>query len=172
MDGGRSRASHEKDEGRRASKQLRVTTQGQEKKVDVQPKPQAWLPALMLHGEPLMDNTSLRDFNKGEGTYVADAVERSLLLLINMEDLKNLRSKELFLSMKRYLGMVRSLVLSAFLVLVSWFSIYTLLTSNGKSFKLPIGWRRWPMTRAKPWTLSVKSVRMPRGPLRTSRPTS
>ena len=105
-----------------------------------------------------MDNASLRDFNKGEGTYVADAVKRSLLLPIDMEDLKNLRSKELFLCMKRYVGMVRYLVLVAFLVLVSWFSIYTLLTSNGRPFKLPIGWRRWPMTRARPWTLSVKSV--------------
>ena len=73
----------------------------------------------MLHGEPLMDNTSLRDFNKGEGIYVADAVERSLLLPVDMEDLKNLQSKELFLSMKRYLGMVRSLVRTTFLVLVS-----------------------------------------------------
>ena len=53
-----------------------------------------------------MDNTSLRDFNKGEGTYVADALERSLLL-VDMADLKNLRRQELFLSMKRYLGMVR-----------------------------------------------------------------
>ena len=93
----------------------------------------------MLYGEPLIDNASLKDFNKGEGTYVADVVERSLLLPIDIEDLKNLRSKELFLSMKRYLDMVRSLVLTAFLVLVSWFSIYTLLTSNGRSFKLPIG---------------------------------
>ena len=66
-----------------------------------------------------MDNTSLRDFNKGEGTYVADALERSLLLPIDMEDLKNLRRQKLFLSMKRYLGMVRSLALAAFLVLVS-----------------------------------------------------
>ena len=65
----------------------------------------------------LMDNTSLRDFNKGEGTYVANALERSLLLPINMEDLKNLRRQELFLSMKRYLGMVRFLALAAFLVL-------------------------------------------------------
>ena len=38
-----------------------------------------------------MDNTSLRDFQKGEGTYVADALERSLLLLTDMADLKNLR---------------------------------------------------------------------------------
>ena len=88
MDGGKSRAPHEEDEGRRASKQLRVASLGQEKEVDVQPEPQAWLPAPMLHGEPLMDNTSLRDFNKGEGTYVADAVERSLLLPVDMEDLK------------------------------------------------------------------------------------
>ena len=139
MDGGRSRASYEKDKGWRASKQLRVVSQVQEKEVDVQPEPQAWLPTPMLHGEPLMDNASFRDFNKGEGTYVADVVERSLLLPIDIEDLKNLRSKELFLSMKRYLDMVRSLVLTAFLVLVSWFSIYTLLTSNGRSFKLPIG---------------------------------
>ena len=84
----------------------------------------------MLHEEPLTDNASLRDFNKGEGTYVANAVERSLLLPVDMKDLKNLRSKELFLSMKRYLGMVRSLVHSAFLVLVSWFSTYALTPPN------------------------------------------
>ena len=66
-----------------------------------------------------MDNTSLRDFNKGEAIYVADALERSLLLPVDMKDLKNLRRQELFLSMKRYLGMVRSLALAAFLILVS-----------------------------------------------------
>ena len=97
-----------------------------------------------------MDNTSLRDFNKGEGTYVADALERSLLLPVDMEDLKNLRRQELFLSMKRYLDMVRPLALAAFLVLVSWFPIYTLLSSNGRPFKLLIEWRRWLMTRARP----------------------
>ena len=119
-----------------------------------------------------MDNASLRDFNKSEGTYMADIVEKSLLLPVDMEDLKNLRSKELFLSMKRYLGMVRSLVRAAFLVLVSWFSIYALLTPNDRPFKLPIGWRKWPMTRAGPWTSSVKSVWITRGPSRTPRPTS
>ena len=119
-----------------------------------------------------MDNTSLRDFNKGEGTYVTDALERSLLLPVDMADLKNLRRQELFLSMKRYLGMVRILALAAFLVLVSWLLIYALLISNGRSFKLPIEWRRWPMTKEGPWTLNVKSVWMPREPLRTPRPTS
>ena len=45
----------------------------------------------MLHGEPLVDDASLRDFNKGKGTYVADALERSLLLPADMADLKNLK---------------------------------------------------------------------------------
>ena len=40
MDGGKSHASHEKDESQRALKQLRVASQGQEKEVDVQPEPQ------------------------------------------------------------------------------------------------------------------------------------
>ena len=85
-----------------------------------------------------MDNTSLRDFNKSEGTYVANALERSLLLPVDMADLKNLRRQELFLSMKRYFGMVRFLALVAFLVLVSRLPIYTLLISNGRPFKLLI----------------------------------
>ena len=81
--------------------------QGQEKEVVAQLEPQAWLSAPMLHGEPLMNNASLRDFNKGEGTYVADTLERSLLLPADMADLKNLKRQEIFLNMKRYLGIVR-----------------------------------------------------------------
>ena len=119
-----------------------------------------------------MDNASLRDFNKGEGTYVADALERSLLLPADMANLKNLRRQELFLSMKRYLGMVRFSTFVAFLAFVSWLSIHTLLVSNGRPSKLLLEWRRWPMTRARPWTLSMKSVWTPREPSRTLRPTS
>ena len=88
MDGGRSRTSQEEDEARRASKQLKVVPQVKEKEVVIQPEPQAWLSAPMLHGEPLMDNASLKDFNKGKGTYVADALERSLLFPTDMADLK------------------------------------------------------------------------------------
>ena len=79
-----------------------------------------------------MEDASLRDFNKGEGIYVADALERSLLLPIDMADLKNLRRQELFLSMKRYLGMVRFSTFVALLTFVSWLPIYTLLVSIGK----------------------------------------
>ena len=45
----------------------------------------------MLHGEPLMENASLRDFRGGEGAYVADALEKTLLLPTDMKELKNMR---------------------------------------------------------------------------------
>ena len=65
--------------------------QGLEKEVTTQSEPQAWLSALMLHKEPLMDNASLRNFRGGEGAYVADALERSLLLPADMAELGGLR---------------------------------------------------------------------------------
>ena len=67
MDGGRSRSSQEEDEARRALKQIKIVHQGQDKEVTTQPEPQAWLPAPMLHWEPLMDSASLRDFKGGGG---------------------------------------------------------------------------------------------------------
>ena len=91
MEGGKSRSSWEEDQALRASKQLKIGHQGQEKEVTTQFEPQAWIPTLMLHGEPLMDNASLRDFRGGEGAYVADALERSLLLPTNMAELGGLR---------------------------------------------------------------------------------
>ena len=54
-----------------------------------------------------MDDASLRDFQGGEGSYVANALERTLLLPADMDELKGLRRQEVFLNIKRYLGMVR-----------------------------------------------------------------
>ena len=65
-----------------------------------------------------MDNASLRNFRRGEGAYVADALERSLLLPADMAELENLRRQEVFLSIKRYLGMIRLLTLMASLIFV------------------------------------------------------
>ena len=56
-----------------------------------------------------MENASLRNLRDDESTYVADVLERALLLPIDMEELKNIRMQEVFLSTKRYLGMVRLL---------------------------------------------------------------
>ena len=105
-----------------------------------------------------MDNASLRDFQKDEGTYVADALERSLLLSADMADLKNLRRQEVFLSMKRYLGMVRLSTFVALLAFVPWLPIYISLVLIGRLSRPLTDWKRWPTTRTGPWTLSVTSA--------------
>ena len=132
MDGGKSRSFQKEDEARRASKQLKIEHQRQEKEVATQSEPQAWLLAPTLHKEPLMDNASLRDFRGGKGTYVADALERSLLLPADMAELGNLRRQEVFLSIKRHLGMVRLLTLVTPLISVPWFPTYHVLVSIGR----------------------------------------
>ena len=86
-----------------------------------------------------MDNTSLRDFRGGEGAYVADALERSLLLPTDMAELGGLRRQEVFLNIKRYLGMVRLPTLVVPLILVLWFPTYRFLVLIGRLFKLPTG---------------------------------
>ena len=75
----------------RAQKQLKIGPKGQGKEIDAQSASEAWLPAPMLHGEPLMEDASLRDFRGGEGAYVADALERSLLLPTDMKEFKKMR---------------------------------------------------------------------------------
>ena len=59
-----------------------------------------------LDGSPLFSDTSIRDFQQGSTGYVADAVEQSLLLPKDMADLRSMRHYEVFLGLKRDLGMV------------------------------------------------------------------
>ena len=56
-----------------------------------------------------MEDASMRNLGDGEGAYVTDALERTLLLSTDTKELKNMRMQEVFLSAKRYLGMVRLL---------------------------------------------------------------
>ena len=76
----------------------------------------------MLHGEPLLEDASMRNLGDGEGGYVADALERALLLPTDMEELRNMRMQEVALSVKRYLGMVRLLKFITPLILAPRFS--------------------------------------------------
>ena len=76
----------------------------------------------MLHREPLLENASIRDLGDGNGGYVADALGRTMLLPTDMEELKNMRTQEVFLSVKRYLGMVKLLKPKALSILAPRFS--------------------------------------------------
>ena len=63
----------------------------------------------MLHGEPLLETASMRNLGDSEGGYVAYALRRTMLLPSDVEELQSMRMQEVFLSAKRYLGMVRLL---------------------------------------------------------------
>ena len=108
METGRACPSNE-EEAHRVAKQQKtshVSTRGSES-ADVQlPEPQAWLPAPMLGGEPLMDDASIRDFNGGIGCHVASTLEQTLLFPKDMVKLRGFRRSEVFLHTKRFLGMV------------------------------------------------------------------
>ena len=60
-------------------------------------KPQAWLPAPMLGGEPLTDDASIRDYNGGISCHVTSMLEETLLLPKDMVELRGLRRNEVFL---------------------------------------------------------------------------
>ena len=99
MESGRSRSSSE-EEAHRPTKQQRTShapSRGSEKD-DVQlPEPQAWLPARILGGEPLTDDASIRDYNRGIGCHVTSVLEETLLLPKDMVELRGLRGNEVFL---------------------------------------------------------------------------
>ena len=87
------RKSHptREEEAQPAAKQQKTShtlQRGQERSNTQPPKPQAWLPAPMHGWEPLRDDASLKDFNGGIGCHVASAVEKALLLLRDMAELK------------------------------------------------------------------------------------
>ena len=108
MDARRSCPAHE-DETQRVAKQQKIsqTSQRRVEREGNQPSEfQAWLPALMLNGEPLRDDASIRSFNGGTGCHVALSLEEALLFPNDMAELWNIRRNEVFLNLKRYLGIV------------------------------------------------------------------
>ena len=119
METGRPHSSME-EKAHRPTKQQRTShapNRGSERG-DVQLlEPQAWLPAPMLGGEPLIDNASIRDYNGGIGCHVASVLEETLLLPKDMVELRGLRRNEVFLQTKRFLGMIRIYPLTNFLLL-------------------------------------------------------
>ena len=109
--------SSSEEEAHRPTKQQKTShapSRGSERGNVQLPKPHAWLPAPMLGGEPLTDDTSIRDYNGGIGCHVASVLEETLLLPRDMVELRGLRRNEVFLQTKRFLGMVRIYLFTVF----------------------------------------------------------
>ena len=104
MEIGRPRPTSEK-EAHSAAKQQKVSyapSRGVERTDSQFLKPQAWLPAPMLGGEPLMDDALIRDFNGGIGCHIASALEKTLLLPKDMVELRGFKRNEVFLHTKYF----------------------------------------------------------------------
>ena len=116
IEAGRTHSSSE-EEAHRPTKQQKISyapNRGPERGEVQLPKPQAWLPAPMFGGEPLNDDASIRDYNRGIGCHVASVLEETILLPKDMVELRGLRRNEIFLQAKRFLGMVCIVSLSIF----------------------------------------------------------
>ena len=128
----------------KASKQARTRQRGTErdaeKRSDPQVGSQAWLPAPMLNGEPLLANTSIRDFQERVASYVADVVEQALLFPKDIAELRDMKRHKIFLSLKIYLAMVCPP--SFFLTYSLHFPLLTLVSLFGRLFKPLSGLRR------------------------------
>ncbi|XP_050282580.1 uncharacterized protein LOC126723288 [Quercus robur] len=70
------------------------------------PRVQIWNPPLELDRTPLLLDSSIKDFQKGKTSYVANALEQPQLLPQDMADLRTLKKHEVFLTLKRDLAMV------------------------------------------------------------------
>ena len=94
-----------------------------------------------MDGAPLPNDASIQDFQQGKAGYVANAVKQSLLLPNDMSDLRFMRKYEVFLSLKRDLVMVSTLVLVFNFSLFSFFFL-TIFSSSLKPSKPCSGPRR------------------------------
>ena len=69
-----------------------------------------WSPKLEVDGVPIAWDTSIRHYHGGHGGHVAEALEQPLLLPKDMEAYRRFGQQKLFLSLKRDLAIVCSLI--------------------------------------------------------------
>nr|POE49892.1 hypothetical protein CFP56_32847 [Quercus suber] len=65
----------------------------------------SWNPPLILDRAPPSIDSSIRNFDHGRASYMANSVEQALLLSRHMAELRNLKKHEMFLSPKRDLAL-------------------------------------------------------------------
>ena len=152
METGRTHSSQEV-ELQRGSKQYRGmqmrSAHEAERRCEHQVATPAWAPPLELDGAPLSSDASIRNFQGGIAGYIANVVEKTLLLPKDMADLRSMRKHEVFLGLKRDLAMVSFLIPFFFLKK----KLFLLL----RPFKQLLGLRRWRIVAVKAFQVVEKS---------------
>ena len=65
-----------------------------------------WLPRLELDGAPISWDATMWESQRGQASFLAEALQQPLLLPHDMEGLRNTRQPDLFMSLKRDMAMV------------------------------------------------------------------
>ena len=86
----------QKDEAQKVVKQAKVRQKCAKKRSDPQIAPPAWTPTLMLDRAPPPASASIRDFQRGMASYMADMMEQALLLLEDMAEPSSMRRHKVF----------------------------------------------------------------------------
>ena len=86
--------------------------------------PCTWSPKLELDGVPIAWDTSMRNYQGGQAGHIAKALAQPLLLPRDMEAYKRFSQQKLFLSLKRDLAMVSTLILFFFFFFFFTFSYF------------------------------------------------
>ena len=69
-----------------------------------------WAPVIKMDGASIAYDSTIRESSRGHATYLAQALEQSLLLPKDMVALKRTKQPKLFMSLKRDLTVVSKLM--------------------------------------------------------------
>ena len=93
-------------QGQRGKRSSSVESREGPLAADVRRTPCIWSPKLELDGAPLAWDTSVKNYQRGQAGYIAEALEQPLLLPRDMDAYRRFSQQELFLSLKRDMAMV------------------------------------------------------------------
>ena len=81
----------------------------EQNRADVRMTQRTRSPQLELDRAPIPWNASVREFQRGQAGYIAEALEQPLLLPKDIDAYRRFTQNDIFLSLKRDLAMVNSL---------------------------------------------------------------
>ena len=87
-------------------KEKRTRSVDSRDKAAIRREQRTWLPRLELDGAPISWDATLWESQRGQASFLAEALQQPLLLPRDMEGLRATRQPDLFMSLKRDMAMV------------------------------------------------------------------
>ena len=104
---GREKAKHQKkDKETKEPKEKRTRSVDSRDEAAIRREQRTWSPRLELDGAPISWDATLWESQRGQASFLAEALQQPLLLPCNMNRLQDTRQPDLFMSLKRDMAMV------------------------------------------------------------------